>query len=87
LRGFLAFGPEKTHICALSFVKSTYEPVGTLTIDEIFVNGERVIEAAVIAMKHAAKAAVAENDRLGITSYGTVDGKIVEFVPPKTLAP
>jgi hypothetical protein len=35
------------------------------------------------AFQKAAKKAVAENDRLGIVTHGSVDGKIVERQPPK----
>ncbi len=35
------------------------------------------------AFQKAAKAAVAENDRLGIVTHGSVNGKIVERQPPK----
>jgi hypothetical protein len=37
---------------------------------------------ATASFKRAAKAAVAENDRLGITTHGSVEGKIVERKAP-----
>lgn len=48
----------------------------------IFDDGEALIALATASFKKAAKAAVAENDRLGIATHGSVDGKIVEHKPP-----
>jgi hypothetical protein len=48
----------------------------------IFDDGEALVALATASFKKAAKAAVAENDRLGITTHGSVDGKIVERKPP-----
>jgi hypothetical protein len=50
----------------------------------IFDDGEGLIALATASFKKAAKAAVAENDRLGITTHGSGDGKIVERNPPAT---
>jgi len=44
----------------------------------IFDDGEALVALASAIFKKAAKAAVAENDRLGITTHGSVDGEIVE---------
>jgi hypothetical protein len=46
--------------------------------DGEFDDDEFVCQAAEMAFKKAAKAAVAENDRLGITTHGAVGGKLVE---------
>jgi hypothetical protein len=51
--------------------------------DDAFNDAAFVVEAATRAMRMAAKAAVEENNRLGITSYGTVNGIIVEMPPQK----
>jgi hypothetical protein len=48
----------------------------------IFDDGEALVALATVSFKKAAKAAVAENERLGITTHGSVDGKIVERKPP-----
>jgi hypothetical protein len=48
----------------------------------IFDDGEALVALATASFKKAAKAAVAENDRLGIATHGSVDGKIVERKPP-----
>lgn len=48
----------------------------------IFDDAEAVVAMATASFKKAAKAAIAENDRLGITTHGSVDGKIVERKPP-----
>ena len=47
----------------------------------IFDDGEAVVGLATAAFKKAAKIAVAENDRLGIITHGSVDGEIVERKP------
>ena len=47
----------------------------------IFDDGDALIALATASFKKAAKAAVAENDRLGVTTHGSVDGKIVERKP------
>ncbi len=46
-----------------------------------------LIEAAQRAFSRAAKAAVAENDRLGITTHGGKDGKVTERHPKPVLKP
>jgi len=51
------------------------------TDKSIFDDGDALIALATASFKKAAKAAVAENDRLGITTHGSVDGKIVERKP------
>jgi hypothetical protein len=45
-------------------------------------DSEALIALATASFKKTAKAAVAENDRHGITTHGSVDGKIVERKPP-----
>jgi hypothetical protein len=52
-----------------------------VTGDAVFDDPEFVLRAAESAFKKAAKAAVAENDRLGITTHGAVDGKLTERRP------
>jgi len=47
----------------------------------IFDDAEALIRSATAAFKKAAKSAVAENDRLGIVTHGSVDGNIVERKP------
>lgn len=47
----------------------------------IFDDGEALVTLATASFKKAAKAAVAENDLLGITTHGSVDGRIVERKP------
>jgi len=49
--------------------------------DAVFDDAELVCQAAETAFKKAAKAAVAENDRLGIITHGAVGGKLVERRP------
>jgi hypothetical protein len=51
------------------------------TDKSIFDDGDALIALATASFKKAAKAALAENDRLGITTHGSVDGKIVERKP------
>lgn len=58
------------------------EPTGThLSIFER--DPEAVAEIAIKAFARAVDAAIRENGRLGIASYGAVDGKIVVHQPPK----
>jgi hypothetical protein len=57
----------------------------TPTDKSIFDDGEALIAMATASFKKAAKAAVAENDSLGITTHGSVDSKIVERKPAKRL--
>lgn len=45
-----------------------------------------IIAAAQLAFQEAAKAAVAENDRLGIVTHGAIKGKLVERHPPRVVA-
>jgi hypothetical protein len=45
---------------------------------------ERVLEIAIRAFARATREAIAENDRLGIPSYGGKGGKIVVRHPPKS---
>jgi hypothetical protein len=47
----------------------------------IFDDGAALIAMAIASFKKAAEAAVDENDRLGITTHGSVDGKIIERKP------
>jgi hypothetical protein len=47
------------------------------------VDSKKITPALVMAaFQKAAKKAVAENDRLGIVTHGSVDGKVVERLPP-----
>jgi len=55
------------------------------TDDTVFDDASLVRRAAETAFKKAAKAAVAENDRLGILTHGAVDGKLVERLPQPRL--
>jgi hypothetical protein len=48
---------------------------------------DRVLEIAIRAFARAAQQAIAENDRLGIPSYGGKDGKIVLRHPPQRRIP
>ena len=48
---------------------------------------DRVLEIAIRAFARAAKQAIAENDRLGIPSYGGEGGKIVVRHPPQAKTP
>ena len=47
-------------------------------------DSQRVLEIAIGAFAKAKEAALAENDRLGIPSYGSKDGKIVVTSSPET---
>jgi hypothetical protein len=55
--------------------------------DDAFNDAAFVAAAAMRAFTKAAKAAVAENDRLGIITHGAVDGRLVERKPPAVLKP
>ncbi len=55
--------------------------------DQVFDRAELVSRAAEAAFDRAAKAAVAENDRLGITTHGAVGGRLVERPPHRGPAP
>ncbi len=59
----------------------------TPTPDDVFDDEAFVAVAALRAFTKAAKAAVAENDRLGIITHGAVNGKLVERKPPADLKP
>jgi len=50
-----------------------------------FDDAESVIAQAQLAFHEAAKAAVAENDRLGIVTHGAIGGKLVERHPPRVV--
>ena len=49
--------------------------------DSVFDDAEALIAQAQRSFDKAAHAQVAENDRLGITTHGAVDGKLVERRP------
>lgn len=56
--------------------------------DGVFADAEALIALANRSFDRAAKAQVAENDRLGIATHGAVDGKLVERRPAaKTARP
>ena len=52
--------------------------------DSVFDDADALIALAQKSFTAAAKAAVAENDRLGIPTPGSVHGKLVMRQPPKT---
>ncbi len=47
--------------------------------ESLFDDGDALIGLAVASFQQAAKAAVAENDRLGIPTHGSVDGNLFEI--------
>jgi hypothetical protein len=49
--------------------------------DSVFDDADALIAQAQRSFDRAAKAQVAENDRLGIATHGAVDGKLVERRP------
>ena len=49
--------------------------------DSVFDDADALIAQAQRSFDRAAKAQVAENDRLGITTHGSLDGKLVERRP------
>ncbi len=49
--------------------------------DSVFDDAEALIAFAQRSFDKAAKAQVAENDRLGIATHGAVDGELVERRP------
>jgi hypothetical protein len=51
-----------------------------IKVEKLIASG-KFAQAAERAFKKAAAAAVAENDRLGITTHGAVNGKLVERKP------
>jgi hypothetical protein len=51
--------------------------------DHMFDDAEALIALAQRSFTRAAKAEVAENDRLGIPTHGSVNGKLVVRHPPK----
>ncbi len=55
--------------------------------DPIFANPELLTEIAIRAFAKAKDAAIRENDRLGIPSYGSKDGQIVVRHPPQRRVP
>jgi succinate dehydrogenase/fumarate reductase flavoprotein subunit len=54
---------------------------------DILAKPELVTEIAIRAFARATKQAIEENDRLGIPSYGSKDGKIVVRNPPQPSDP
>jgi hypothetical protein len=54
-----------------------------MTGDPFIENPELLTEIAIRAFARATKDAIAENDRLGIPSYGGKDGQIVVRQPPQ----
>jgi hypothetical protein len=54
---------------------------------DILAKPELVTEIAIRAFARATKQAIEENDRLGIPSYGSKDGKIVVRYPPQAPDP
>jgi hypothetical protein len=62
-------------------LRRAVEPVVDFDLDA----GRALIEAAKTAFSRAAKAAVAENDRLGIVTHGGKDGKLTERRPKPVL--
>jgi succinate dehydrogenase/fumarate reductase flavoprotein subunit len=50
---------------------------------DMFSHPELLTEIAIRAFARATKQAIEENDRLGIPSYGSKDGKIVVRNPPQ----
>lgn len=59
------------------------DPKSSASRDTIFENPGRVIEIAIKAFARAKDAAIRENDRLGVPSYGSVRGKMTMRHPPK----
>jgi hypothetical protein len=58
------------------------------TFDETILNNpEAITEIAIRAFARAKDAAIRENDRLGIPSYGSKDGQIVVRQPPQRGVP
>jgi hypothetical protein len=75
---FLATGLESDHYGCMAQIKPT--PV----VEAPSADSKTITPSLVMAaFQKAAKKAVAENDRLGIVTHGSVDGKIVERQPPK----
>lgn len=75
---FLATWLESDHYRSMAQIKPT--PV----VEARLAESKTITPALVMAaFQKAAKKAVAENDRLGIVTHGSVDGKIVERQPPK----
>ncbi len=75
---FLATGLESDHYGCMAQIEPT--PV----VEAPSADSKTITPALVMAaFQKAAKKAVAENDRLGIVTHGSVDGKIVERQPPK----
>ena len=70
---------------AISAFDPKESPPLTEEDDPIFRNPERVVEIAIRAFGRGKAAALAENDRLGVPSYGstTTDGKITVRRPRK----
>lgn len=58
---------------------------GAKSDDEKFDDADALIALAQRSFAKAATAAVAENDRLGIPTHGSVGGKLVVRQPPKAL--
>ena len=54
--------------------------------DAIFDDFDKLVEIAQKSFSEAAQAAVAENDRLGIPTHGSENGKLVVRQPPKPRA-
>lgn len=63
--------------------RSTNAETNDLGRDPIFDNPEVVSAVAQRAFHRAKREAIAENDRLGIPSYGSENGKIVVRQPPE----
>jgi hypothetical protein len=60
------------------------EIIGMTDDGGMFSHPELLTEIAIRAFAKAAAQAIAENDRLGIPSYGSEGGKIVVRHPPKS---
>lgn len=58
-------------------------PRDTGSDDSVFDDAEALIALAQRSFTTAARAAVAENDRLGIPTHGSIGGKLVARQPPK----
>jgi hypothetical protein len=56
------------------------------TDDGLFDDADALISLAQRSFSRAAKAEVAENDRVGIPTHGAVNGKLVVRHPPKAKA-
>lgn len=67
----------------MTAAKPVTQPV---TDDQVFDDGDALIELAQRSFTTAARAAVAENDRLGIPTHGAVKGKLV-VRKPRTSGP